>query len=358
MKALLARLKASHPYRSWEHYGQVRGNLLAGGMTFVGFFSVIPALIIGFTVFGFVLRNQPDLFDRVVASVSNTLPGIIKDESNPNGLLDASNPPTPDVLTVAGLISLVTLLLAGLGWVAAIREGVRTMYDQPKLKSNPVLGKVRDLGLLALLGVPMLASAVLSLVATGAASWALARVHLDEDATGTKVLLQVLSVLVVLVADFLLMVIILRLLSGIALSRKDVAQSALIGAVGLGVLKLASGRLLASAGNKPLLASFAVIIGLLVLINLISRVVLLSAAWSATRLRATGRLAAPLGPTEPPEPLPFPAGPREDVQPSFGPRARDRTSLAAGAVLGVSALFVARTARDGLRAAVGVVRGR
>ena len=201
------------------------------------------------------------------------------------------------MLTVAGLVSLVTLLLAGLGWVAAIREGVRTMFGQPKLKSNPVLGKVRDLGLLALLGVPMLASAVLSLVATGAASWALARLGLDQDATETKALLQVLSVLVVLVADFLLMVIILRLLSGLTLSRKDVGQSALLGAIGLGVLKLASGRLLASAGNKPLLASFAVIIGLLLLINLISRVVLLSAAWSATSAAGARQARPPLGPT-------------------------------------------------------------
>jgi len=92
-------------------------------------------------------------------------------------------------------------------------------------------------------------------------------------------------------------VIILRLLSGIALSRKDVAQSALIGAIGLGILKLASGRLLANAGNKPLLAGFAAIIGLLVLINLISRVVLLAASWSATTLREHGRLALPAGPS-------------------------------------------------------------
>ena len=354
MKALIARLKASHPARSWQHYVDTRGNLLAGGMTFVGFFSVIPALIIGFTVFGFVLQNQPELFDRVVASVSNTLPGIIKDEAHPDGLLDATNPPAVNVLTVAGLVSLVTLLLAGLGWVNAIREGVRTMFDQPKLKSNPVLGKVRDLGLLALLGVPMLASAVLSLLAGGATSWVLDRLDVDASSSTGKVLVQVVAVLVVLVADFILMVIILRVLSGLSLSRKDVGQSALIGAVGLGILKLASGALLASASNKPLLASFAVIIGLLLLINLISRVVLLSAAWAATSLRDHGRLATS---AVPPAPLPRPAGPREDVLPSFGQRSADRTAVAAGAVLGISALVVARSVRDGLRAAVGAVRG-
>jgi membrane protein len=230
------------------------------------------------------------------------------------------------------------------------------MYQQPKLRSNPVLGKVRDVGLLALLGLPMLASGVLSLLANAAASWVLGHVGVDQSSSGAAAMLRVLGVLVVLVADFLLMVIILRLLSGLTLSRSDVAQSALLGAVGLGVLKLASGMLLANASKKPLLAGFAVIIGLLLLINLISRVVLLSAAWSATRLREHGRLTSSSG--EPPAPLPRPAGPREDIQPSFGQRSADRTAVAAGAVLGVSALFVARTVRDGLRAAVGAARGR
>ena len=219
MKALIARLKASHPSGRGSTTSTRRGNLLAGGMTFVGFFSVIPALIIGFTMFGFVLQNQPELFDRVVASVSNTLPGIIKDEAHPDGLLDATNPPALNVLTVAGLVSLVTLLLAGLGWVNAIREGVRTMFEQPKLKSNPVLGKVRDLGLLALLGLPMLASAVLSLLANGGGVLGAGPSAWTELVAG-KVLVQVVGVLVVLVADFILMVIILRVLSGLSLSRR------------------------------------------------------------------------------------------------------------------------------------------
>ncbi|WP_426562717.1 YihY/virulence factor BrkB family protein [Angustibacter sp. McL0619] len=354
MKELLARLQASHPYRSWTRYGNARGNLLAGGVTFVGFFSVIPVLILAFSVFGFVLRDHPQLFDRVVAYISDTLPGIVKDAEHPEGLLDATNPPTPDLLTIAGLVSVVTLVFAGLGWVNAIREGTRAMFDQPRQTGNIAFRKMRDLGLLALLGVPVLASGVLSLVVTGATSWAMDRVGVDSGSTSAQVLVRVLGVLVVLVADFILMVIILRLMSGLTLSRRDVGQGALIGAVGMGVLKLGSGLLLASASRKPVLASFAVIIGLLLLINLISRVVLLSAAWAATGLQDRGRL----GTGTPVEPLPRRAGPREAMLPSFGQRSADRTSLAAGAVLGVSALVVARSVRHGLRAAVGAVRGR
>jgi membrane protein len=353
VKALLARLKASHAYRSWQRYGDARGNVLAGGVAYLGFFSIIPALVLGFTVFGFVLRGQPDLFARVVSYVSDTLPGILRDSAHPDGILDASAPPTPNVLTVTGAIALVTLVVSGLGWVDALRQAVRAMFDQPKLKTNPVLTKVRDAGVLVTLGLAVLLSAVLSFAVSAAASWVLGLVGVADSSTLAHLLLRVLGTLAVLVADFVLMVIVLRLMSGLDLPRDDLAQASLVGAVGLGVLKLASGLLLASASRKPLLAGFAVVIGLLVLMNLISRVMLLSAAWAATTATERGHL-----PGAPPSPLPRPAGPRDDVLPSFGPRAADRTTLAAGAVLGLTAGVLAHTLRRGLRSAVASVRGR
>lgn len=353
VKALLARLQRSHAYRSWQRYGDARGNLLAGGVAYLGFFSIIPALVLGFTVFGFVLRGQPELFARVVAYVSDTLPGILRDQAHPDGILDASAPPTPNVLTVAGAISLVTLILSGLGWVDALRQGVRAMFDLPKLQANPLVSKARDVGVLVTLGLAVLLSAVLSFAVNAAASWVLALVNVSDTASVPRLLLRALGTLAVLVADFVLMVIVLRLMSGLDLARDDLAQAALVGAVGLGVLKLASGLLLASASNKPLLAGFAVVIGLLVLMNLISRVMLLSAAWAATTATDRGHL-----PGSPVPPLPGPAGPREAVLPSFGPRAADRTTLAAGAVLGLTAGIVGHTLRRGLRSAVTSVRGR
>ena len=131
VKALLARLKASHAYRSWQRYSDARGNVLAGGVAYLGFFSIIPALVLGFTVFGFVLRGQPELFDRVVSYVSRTLPGILRDSAHPDGILDASAAADAERRSRSpGAISLVTLLLSGLGWVDALRQGVRAMFER------------------------------------------------------------------------------------------------------------------------------------------------------------------------------------------------------------------------------------
>ena len=106
-----------------------------------------------------------------------------------------------------------------------------------------------------------------------------------------------------------------------------------------------------------LVASFT----LLLLINLISRVMLLAAAWAATTAEGRGHLAtgeATTGDAPLAGDRRTPVGPREASLPSFGQRASDRTTLAAGVVLGVSAAAGARTVRHGLRAAVAAARGR
>jgi membrane protein len=350
---VLGRVGATRAYRSWDRYGQARGNLLAGGVAYLGFFSVIPALILGFTVFGFVLQNQPELFDSVVASISQTLPGVVRDEAHPNGLIDASNPPTPNALTVAGLVSLVTLLLAGTGWVEALRESVRAVFGQPKYAVNPVKGKLLDVLLLGTLGAAFLVSGALSLVVSSAGSWLLDQLGADAGSVLGQVVLRGGSVVAVLVADTLLVIVVLRLMSGLDLPRSDVLQGAVLGAVGLGVLKQASGLLLASAARRPVLGSFAVIVGLLVLLNLISRILLLAAAFAATRADEGGRLAVGAAAGQHPVPL----GPRESTLASFGQPSADRTAVAAGAVLGVIVAVGWRGARAGLRAAVAAVRG-
>jgi membrane protein len=354
LSGLLGRLRATHAYRSWDRYGRARGDVLAGGVAYLGFFSLIPALILGFTVFGFVLNGQPQLFDHVVASISQTLPGMVRDAEHPDGLIDASNPPTPNALTIAGLVSLVTLLLAGTGWVDALRESVRAVFGQPKYEINPVKGKLLDVLLLGTLGLAFLLSGALSLGVSSAGSWLLEQLGLGADSLVGQVVLRGGSVLAVLVADTLLVGVVLRLMSGIDLPRSDLVRGSVLGAVGLGILKQVSGLLLASAANKPLLGSFAVIVGLLVLLNLISRVLLLAAAWAATLADEGGRLAVGAAAGQHPVPI----GPRESALASFGQPSADRTAVAAGAVLGVLVTVGMRGARDGLRAAVDAVRGR
>jgi membrane protein len=353
VRALLARARRTHAYRAWDRYTGALGDVLAGGVAYLAFFSIIPALILGFAVFGFVLHSQPDLFERVVAAISDTLPGIVRDAGHPDGLIDASRPPTPNALTIAGAISLVTLLVAGLGWLSALRQGVRAVFGRPKLATGLLRGKLRDLLVMVTLGAAFVLSGALSTGVSSAARWLLEQLHIGTGSFAGGVLLRAAAVAVVFVIDVLLMLIVFRLLSGVRLGREDLLQGAVVGALGLAVLKLASGLLLASAAKKPVLGAFAVVVGLLVLLNLISRVILLAAAWAATTAQDRGRLAAPA-----PAAAAAPAVSRDAVLPTFGQRSADRTTLAAGAALGLGAALVVTTARRGVRAAVSAVRGR
>ena len=59
-------------------------------------------------------------------------------------------------------------------------------------------------------------------------------------------------------------------------------RGALLGAVGFGVLKYLGAELASGAGNNPLIAGFAAIIGLMLWFNLVMQWLLLAAAWIAT----------------------------------------------------------------------------
>jgi len=73
-----------------------------------------------------------------------------------------------------------------------------------------------------------------------------------------------------------------RVLAGVHIPMRFLAQGALLGAAALGVLKVLGTALLGGATNNPLLAGFAVIIGLLIWFTLICQVILVAAFAAAT----------------------------------------------------------------------------
>jgi membrane protein len=68
-------------------------------------------------------------------------------------------------------------------------------------------------------------------------------------------------------------------MSGVRIPLRRLVGGVLLGALGLGILKVLGGSLLGVSKNNPLLASFAVILGLLIFFNFVCQVILLAAAW-------------------------------------------------------------------------------
>jgi membrane protein len=70
-------------------------------------------------------------------------------------------------------------------------------------------------------------------------------------------------------------------LSGVHIPWRRLFGGVILGAVVLGALKVLGGSLLGVSKNNPLLASFAVILGLLIFFNFVCQIILISAAWIA-----------------------------------------------------------------------------
>jgi membrane protein len=108
-----------------------------------------------------------------------------------------------------------------------------------------------------------------------------------------------------------------------------------------------------------LFASIVVVVGLLIWLNLIARLTLIAAAWAANDVdeihsREDGPVAADHGSEA--VPVPGSTAAREALLPTFGTRSGDRTTLAAGAVLGATAVMAAGALARGIRSAVGLAR--
>lgn len=352
LKGWWARVQESAAWHAWKRYSDSRGNVLAGGVGYFAFFSIFPALALAFTIFGLVLRDQPGLLDDLRGYVDEALPGFVKTADNPEGIIELKAP-SGAALSITGVVGLGGLLFAGLGWLSALRDGIRAIFAVEGAPGNIVLAKLRDLGVLVVIGFGVLVSVVVSTVANAVASEIADLIGLGAQGwlvTGVGVLIQA-------VLNTGVIALVLRVLSGVPLPWPGLRNGAVFGGIGLTLLQLFGTRLIAGTMDNPVFASFALVVGLLVFLNLISRVILISAAWAANDLdtAASGTdlsrgQEAKL--VEGPETRPLTTvRERTDAGlPTFGPRAADRTSVAAGAVLGATAAVAIGTFTRGIRA--------
>ncbi|WP_082979013.1 YihY/virulence factor BrkB family protein [Arthrobacter sp. B6] len=277
---MLARLNTLRPMRTLKHYALQRGPLLSAGIGFRMFFSITGLLTTGFSVAGLVLPSQPALLDRIVSTVDQSAPGLLKVDGG-EGLVDPADLLNPEGLGWTALIAAVVTFVISLGWIGGVRAGLRVIMQLPPLRFNPLLLKLRDAAILLLLGVALVISAGASLVFGTAAGWVSDFLRLDPAFSGP--LTTSVKIGVPLVLSWVTAVVMFRLAAALKLSRRALLEGTILAAIGTTILQVFSTELLAGAGRNPILAPFAIIIGLLIWFNLVSQVYLVSAAWAAIR---------------------------------------------------------------------------
>jgi membrane protein len=343
------RVNSSLPLRVWNRLSQVRGTVLVQGIAYSAFFSVFPILALTFVGFGLVLQSRPVLRERLTADLTSYLdeniPGLVRTVDNPGGLVDPAGlvgvVSSGGLLTPTAVVAVVTLAWAALGWVGALRLGIRAAMHLPVSDFHPVWAKIRDLMVGVLIGGAAVVSAVVSVGVTTATGRVVAALAVPEGTAGRFVVLAV-SFVVVAVLDTLLFLLQYQVLAASPLPRRYVLRAAVGAALAFGVLKQLSGALLGSVGSAGATSVIAVagsvlaVVALLIWMNVVARITLLAAAWAGlTAEEAVARAAVPVEvPAEPP-PDPDPGLDGGGTGPSG--RAEDRVVLAAGVILGATA---------------------
>lgn len=226
--------------------GDDKGSHLAALITYYGFFSLFPLLLVAFTILGFVLQGNESLRDDVASTLQERLPlpGITADSLNGSGF--------------ALVIGVLLTLWSGLGATQVAQDALNTIWDVPRKKQpNFVKKRLVGLGTLAVIGVGLI-------LATAASSLA---GFLGPAAGVGGAAASVLLNTLVIAGLFKLMV-------ERDLSWTEIRLGAFVGGIGWTVLQLIGSwytqRLVDNADKTY--GTFAVVIGLLSWIYLQSQV--------------------------------------------------------------------------------------
>ncbi|MFE1169403.1 YihY/virulence factor BrkB family protein [Nocardiopsis sp. NPDC058789] len=264
-----------HLVRAYERYSDRNGTQLAGAVTYFAFLSFFPLLALAFAVVGFLASQQVEVTAYLERALDDVLPGL------------SQQLPMEEIARArvgAGVLGLLGLLYAGLNSVWSLREALHSIWlNSLRQGPNYVVRKLVDLLVMVALGAALVFTVAFTGFMQTATVWMLSLVGLDGSLVA-NLSLRGLALVIAVAVNMCLFVLIFALLSGVGRPSAVMWRGALLGAVGFEILKNVATQLLAGTLGNPVYASFAVLVGLLVWINLVMRVVLFSAAWTATWL--------------------------------------------------------------------------
>jgi len=244
------------PYAVIKKLGEDNGGYQAALITYYGFMSLFPLLLVAVMILGIVFHNNPDLQGSILSDITNFFP-VVGDQLQRN---IQDNGKTGLGLAVAILIT----LYGARGGADALRYALDSMWQIPHhrragfpkniLRSFGVIG-IAALGLLVSVAISSFSSVV------GHAVW-------------VKLLVNVAGILVLTET----MTMVFRVATSRAVEYKDMLPGTLFGATILQLL-LTFGSILVKnqlKGLDSLYGTFAIVLGLLFWIYLLARVIVFS----------------------------------------------------------------------------------
>jgi membrane protein len=275
-KAALARWEETRVGRSLVRYDLANGSVLSGGMAYAALFSLFAALTIGYTVLVRAIGGDLGLRDAVLEQVDTWVPGLV--DTGAGGVLSPSDLVLSTGLSWTSVVATVVLLWSATNFMGALRTSVRAMFGVTENGVNPVTERLRQLLGFVLLGVGVLVTAAASVAVAAAVPWTLASLGLEGPVVSFSV--RAGGALVTLALDAAIVAVMVRYVGGMHVPLRDLLTGSFAVGIVAGVLRyLGTEIITAAAARNALLASFVVVVTVLVLVNILARVLLLTTAW-------------------------------------------------------------------------------
>jgi membrane protein len=286
-----------HLARMIDRYVNNHGYHFAASITYFSVLSLIPLLMVLLAAAGFVLGSNPLLLGQLHNGLHGIAPGALWQLSDT--LVDN----VIDHRVRLGILGLVVGLYSGWNWMNALRDALTGMWDQRKPDLPLLRTIVRDLLALGSLGIAIAISFALTESGSALGGWLLRLLGWSRFGWA-NVGLQVASVVLALVADWLVFCWVLAKLPREPVPMRSAVRGAAGAAVAFEVLKRVANLYLEALGRSPTGVTFGSLVGLLVFVYLVSRVLILAAAWTATAQPRPRPAAEPVVVVPEPRPLP------------------------------------------------------
>lgn len=302
--------------RALERYQRQRGDFFAAGITFYTVLALIPILMVAFSVAGFVLSAQPELLDDLQRKITDAAPGQAGDT-----LVDVVDTAIRSRAAV-GVIGLITAAWTGLGWMSNLRAALTAQWDRTGEQPNFVIGKLRDLRAMILLGLAGAATLAVSVIGSGAVGRAVADWLGWSSVPGIGVVITLVTIVCGVLGTWILFAVVIAKLPREPVGLRSALRAALVAAIVFEAFKRLGVVYIENVMSSPAGAAFGPVIGLMVFANVTARIVLMATAFAATSEESLA-LA--------PVPVPDPAIIRPRMQ--TGPTGRVQAATAGALVL-------------------------
>ena len=261
------RLQREHgvlgfPYAVVKKYGDDEGGRQAALITYYGFLSVFPLLLLGVAVLSRVLADHPDLRQRLITAI---VPQALRSTVEHSLAIL----PTSTIPLVAGLIG---LLFSGTGVVFSAYQTLNHVAAvRHRLRASFLSRYVRVFAVLATLMAGALATGALTVVATAV--------------PGQPALQRAAAVLGSALVVFAVLLLGAKLLLARPAPVRALWPGAIVGAAAVTVVLNAGAPLLARLVAKagPVYGSFATVAGMFALLYLIGQALVYAAEVAAVR---------------------------------------------------------------------------